>query len=232
MVVVSVVSCFRLLSNPKPATYGYLIADVAYILASGSVFVCIFSYRNKKSFEEWFWLLMLLAGPCMLISDLYFIPSFGGLIWPRPGGMNTWQGFHLLLYGVACFLYARDEGSKFGTFVLPILMVLVTFTNMSRSAVELSRSAAGFVFGLLFMVVTYYYLIRWAGEKKNYVFCLGCLLFLINNILAVWYHFYVASDISTFCLTWLDKTNTIARCLLTVGIVNIQFLKDYVEKKK
>jgi len=209
LVIISIVLCLSSLSKPEPATWGYLIADIAFILASA------FAYNETK---DNLWLIMLIGSPWMLISDLYFFPRFSanGLIWTgEQGGMNIWQGLHFAIFGIGCFFYFKD--SKF-RYTIPVLLLLSALTNLNLTGGGLARTSAGMILALVAMFVVYGFLLRYGLTEKNYIFSLGVLMFLIDNILAVLYYFYITHDISPFTLAWIDKLNTIARSLMAAGM--------------
>jgi hypothetical protein len=207
LVIISTFLILRTSLTPTPATPAYLANNVATFLAF------IYAYYKTK---DKFWLIMSASVPPMFISDLYFLPSFGGLFWSRPEGMNTWAGIHQIIISLGCFFYFKKSSLRYA---IPIALFAVILTNTSFSTFSLSRSAAGYITGLAWQTITIYYLVYYGMNKKKFVFSTGAVIQLIGLIIVVLYYFYVSHDIQPITLSLTDKIIAFSRGPLAIGAI-------------
>ena len=207
LVIISTILIFSTLFTPKPAIWGYLLAHPASFLA--------FSYAYYKTKDN-FWLIMLASEIPMLISDLYFIPTFGGLIFPRDSGvgMNMWAGLHMVIISLGCFFYFKKSSLNYANLIMLFATVL---TNTSFSSFLLSRSAVGMIITLIWQAIVIYYLVYYGMNNKKFVFSAGAVIWFIGLLIIVLYYFYVSHEIQPITLTWTDKIIVFGRNLLSIG---------------
>jgi hypothetical protein len=205
LVIISTILIFRIGLTPAPSIPGYLLSHPATFLA--------FAYAYYKTKDK-FWLIMLASVPPMLVSDMYFITSFGGLFWSRPEGMNTWAGIHMMIISLGCFFYFKKSFLNYANLTMLFATIL---TNTAFATFTLSRSAAGVIMGLTWQAIVIYYLINYGISKKKIVFSLGAVIWFIGLLIADLYYFYVSHDIRPIALSLTDKINVFSRLLLAIG---------------
>lgn len=203
--IISFVLIARNLFKPTPATAAYVLSHLATYLAFGYAY-----YKTKDKF-----LIMMFASEIpMLISDLYFLPSFGGIIWPKPGGMNTYAGIHLAVLAIGCFFYFRKSLPRY---VIPFALVATLLTNWNFAGFNLSRSAVGVAVGLVLQSTVFGYLTYYGMQKKKLIFSLGAIIQLVGIFMAAFYFIFISKDLSPFALTWTDKIISSGRLLTAIG---------------
>lgn len=206
LAAISTVLIFRTLAETTPATSAYILNNIATLLA--------FSYAYFKTKDN-FWLIMLASVPPMIMSDLYFIPSFGGVIWPSPIGMNTWAGIHLMVISIGCFFYFKKSALRYVNLTAMFATIL---TNMNFSNFSLARGGIGMIAGLVLQAMVFLYYMPYYGiSKKKFVFSLGSVIQFIGIFIAAQYFFNISQTLQPITLTWTDKIIAFGRGLLAIG---------------
>lgn len=200
-----------LIGKERPVTEVYITTELILFFVFG------FAYNDSK---DKFWLIMLACTIPMLISDLYFLPSFS-FIFPRTNaqgdagiGMNMWAGIHLTVISVGCFFYFKKNIVNFANLTA---LAIATVTNISLSTGLLARSRISYITTLLLQIVLSGYLIYYGIKTKRILVSIGSIIWVLSLFAIAVYAIRVGSDVTPFTLALSDKSITISHAFVGLG---------------